>query len=83
VPEAARWWITAYDNGRPDAALWVGNAAFSLVVEAAKSKKPVANFVIEQARKWLRIAAEHDPEAKNRENAKEELRLLENLLAGH
>jgi uncharacterized protein len=82
VPDAAAWWITAYDNGRPDAAFWVGNAASSLIAEAAKAKKPVANFVIDQAKKWLSIAAEQDPELDQRETAKKQLALLEQLLAG-
>jgi TPR repeat protein len=82
VPQAAIWWIKAYENGRADAAFWIGTAAFSVIVEAAKSKQPVATPIIGQARKWLGIAAERDPEPKKREEANELLRLLEKLLAG-
>lgn len=82
VPQAAIWWITAYEKGRTDAALLIGNAAMSLVVEAAKTKQPVAIVVIDQAKKWLGIAAEQDPDPKKREKAKETLGLLQQLLAG-
>jgi uncharacterized protein len=81
VAQAAISWITAYDGGRADAAFLIGNAAFSLIVDAAKTKQPVANVVIVQARKWLDIAAEHDPQSAQREHAKEQLKLLDELLA--
>jgi TPR repeat protein len=82
VPQAAIWWITAYEKGRTDAPLLIGTAAFSLIVEAAKTKEPIATVVIDQARRWLAIAADQDTDALKREKAKELLRLLEELLAG-
>jgi uncharacterized protein len=82
VPQAAIWWITAHENGRKDAAFWSGGAAFSLVVDAAKAKQPVATVVMDQARKWLRIAAELDPDPKKRESAKGLLDSFEKLVAG-
>lgn len=82
VPQAAIWWIKAYEKGRKDAAFWIGGASFKLVIEAAKSKQPVANPVIDQARKWLAIAAERDPEQERRKSAKEMIESLEELLAG-
>lgn len=82
VPQAAMSWITAYDGGRKDAAFLIGYAAFSLIVDAAKSKRPVETVVIGQAKKWLVIAVEEDPDAKKRADAKEMLGLLDQLLAG-
>lgn len=82
VPQAAILWITAHDGGRADAAFLIGNAAFSLIVEAAKTKQPIATTIIDQAKRWLEIAAEHDPDLKKREHAKERLSLMERLLAG-
>jgi TPR repeat protein len=82
VPQAAIWWITAYENGRADAAFWIGNAALSLVVAAAQTKQPVANDVIDQAKRWLDIAAEKDPDPEKREKAKEQRGLLDRMLAG-
>ena len=82
VPQAAIWWITAYDKGRADAAFLVGHAAFGLIVEAAKTKQPVANVVIDQAKRWLDIAAREDPDPKKREKAKELRGLLGQLLGG-
>lgn len=82
VPEAAIWWITAYENGRTDAAFLIGNAALSLVVAAAQTKQPVANVVIDQAKRWLDVAMEKDPDPKKREKAKELRGLLDRLLAG-
>lgn len=82
VPEAAVWWIKAYDKGRTDAAFLIGNAAFSLVVEAAQTRQPIATPVIEQAKRWLDIAAEKDPDPKKREKATVMRALLDRLLAG-
>lgn len=82
VPQAAIWWITAYEKGRTDAAFLIGNAAVSLIVEAAKTKQPVATVVIDQAKRWLDIAAGEDPDPRKREKAKELRELLEQLLAG-
>jgi TPR repeat protein len=82
VPQAAMSWITAYDGGRLDAAFLIGNAALSLVVDAARTKQPVRDVVIEQAKKWLGIATKTDPDPKKREHATEELTLLEELLGG-
>jgi len=82
VPQAAIWWLTAYEGGRKDAAFWVGAAAFGLIFDAAKTKQPVANVIIDQARKWLPIAASEDPNPERRRQASEMLGLLERLLAG-
>lgn len=81
VPQAAIWWIKAYERGRKDAAFWIGGAAASLVVDAAKSKQPVATTAIAQARKWLGIAALEDPDSKKRTSAREMQESLELLLA--
>lgn len=82
VPQAAIWWLTAYEKGRKDAAFWVGAAGFSLVFEGAKNKTPVANVAIDQARKWLAIASQEDPDPAKRKEAGEMLALLEKLVAG-
>lgn len=82
VPQAAIWWITAFEKGRTDAALLIGNAALSLMVEAAKTKQPVATVVIDQAKRWLDIAMQQDPDPTKRAKARELRGLLEKLLAG-
>lgn len=71
VPQAAIWWITAFEKGRADAAFLIGIAALSLIIDAAKTKQPVATVVIEQAKRWLDIAARQDPDLIKREKAKE------------
>jgi uncharacterized protein len=81
-PDAALWWIRAYDGGRKDAPFLIGTAAMRIVVEGAQAKHEVPTVAIEQARKWLGIAAKEDPDAEKREKAKELLGLLDQLLGG-
>lgn len=82
VPEAAIWWITAYEKGRTDAAFLIGNAAVGLVVAAIQTKQPVNTVVIDQAKRWLDIAAKEDPDPKIRDKASVLRGLLDRLLAG-
>lgn len=82
VPQAAIHWIKAYERGRVDAAALIGNAALSLIVEAARAKKPVATVVIDQAKRWLDIAKTVDPDPESRAKAAEQRRLLDQLLDG-
>jgi uncharacterized protein len=81
LPQAAIWWITAYEGGRADAAFLIGNAAMKIVVEGALTKREAPTVAIDQARKWLAIAAREDPAEEKRQRAKEQMGLLEELLA--
>ena len=81
IPEAAIWWLKAFDGGRADAAFLIGNAAMKIVVEGAKTERRAPTAAIEQAKKWLAIAAQQDPSPEKRDHARETLALLEQLLS--
>lgn len=75
-PEAAaRYWRIAHDNGRPDAAFWLGNAAY-LMADAGDRTWDVSG--LKEAERWYALAAERGPEAQRAEAA-ERLDLVRQL----
>ena len=81
ITQAAMWWIKAYDGGRRDAAFLIGNAAMRVVADGAIAKREAPTVAVEQARKWLAIAAKEDFDPGRRAKASELLSLLEQLLS--
>ncbi len=81
LPQAAILWITAYEGGRADAAFHVGNVAMKIVAEGAKTQGKAPTVAVDQARKWLAIAAREDPTQAKREHAAKMLSLLEQLMS--
>ena len=76
--EASRWLRVAHEGGRPDAAFLIAMEILGRLVAASRSKTPVPVGLVEEAERWLRIAAEKDPDPKKRSDA---ARLLPDVAA--
>jgi len=74
--EAARWWRVAYDGGRSDAARLLALEALGRLVAAHDSREPAPVQNLDEARRWLTIAAEKDPDPAQRRVAADMLSKL-------
>lgn len=80
--EAVRWWTIAYEGGRLDAPrLIAGEAIARIDVAVRANRKPPADAVAD-AERWLKAAAEKDPDEANRAKAAELLELLPRIASG-
>jgi uncharacterized protein len=78
--EAARWWSVAYEAGRLDAARLLAMEAVGRLLAAIQAKQPSPPAAEADARRWLAIAAEKDPDPANRREAADMLSKLSQLV---
>ncbi|MGZ8997579.1 MAG: tetratricopeptide repeat protein [Allosphingosinicella sp.] len=71
--KAAQWWTIAHEGGRRDAAHHIGREAIGRLRAAHDQGKPISDAILEDAEKWMRIAAETDPDPGKRANATQQL----------
>lgn len=75
--EAARWWRVAFANGRADAAGMMARETFERLIIVRDGKKHVDRSVLPEAKGWLTIASEQEPDPERRAAFAESLKLLE------
>ncbi|WP_447727445.1 tetratricopeptide repeat protein [Sphingomonas koreensis] len=73
---AERWWRVAHEHGRADAAGWMVRAVFKRMVTERDGKRVVDRSMLPEAVRWLRIAAEKDPDPARRADFAETLKTL-------
>jgi TPR repeat protein len=79
--KAASWWTIAHEGGRPDAAHFIGREAIGRMKAAHEAGRRIPDAALEDAEKWMRIAAEIDPDPGKRANAAEQVETISALRA--
>jgi TPR repeat protein len=79
--KAASWWTVAHEGGRPDAAHFIGREAIGRMKAAHEAGMPIPDAALEDAEKWMRIAAKIDPDPGKRANAAEQVETISALRA--
>lgn len=75
--QAARWWRVAYAGGRREAAFMLGHEAFVRVTRGVARPQDADRAAMDEAVRWYRLAAQADPVAATRAEARARAEQLE------